>query len=214
VNKNIIIAVVILILLAAGGFLFLNKSGTSPLQNSRTATGTSQKSSLKALLGLGTNQKCSYSDQESGSSGTLYLGNGNARGDFLTTANGSEQGSHMIIDGQSMYVWTEGENQGFMMKRDAIEDIQENSAGNAPKTVDINEEVDYDCSSWSPDSSMFSAPSNVTFQDYSSIMQDASKLIESTKNADDTQDSSAACAACNNLPTDAQAQCKSALSCN
>ena len=207
-NKNLIIGLVIGgLVLAGGGYWLLNRSSTSPQNDAVTETGKSpemEKKSFKDLLAIGSNQQCTFADQESGSSGRIYTGNGNARGDFDSQAEGSKSTSHMIVDSKHMYIWTDQEAKGFKMSRDSVEKVQKNLPTNNPKTVDINKKVDYKCSSWSVDASVFVPPSTMQFEDYSAMMEEAQKMMD---------DSGAVCDACKSLPEDAKAQCKAALKC-
>lgn len=213
-NKNIIIGLVIVILLlvGGGGYMFLNRSQTNPqttsTQPAENTTQTTSKASLKSLMSLGNNQTCTFEDTQSGSSGTVYISSGKFRGDFSSNVNGTVTGSHMISDSSNVYVWMDNTNDGFKMSMDSIEKLNESNQ----KTVDINKEVDYSCSGWGVDSSKFSIPTQITFQDFSAMMEDASKMMKSVTGT--SQDNTAACSTCNNLPAEAQAQCKAALKCN
>src|SRR6185503_5345615 len=137
-----------------------NTDQTSSVEsNSQTADTASEASqstatpqSLKSLLAAGTAQKCSFSD--SGSQGTFYVSAGKARGDFTTTASGKTTATHMIVDGQTSYIWMDGQSQGFKMMADAS--AQANV--NAQQAIDANKPIGYSCSAWSADSSMFVLP--------------------------------------------------------
>jgi len=139
---------------------------TSPTvtQPAPTITPTPQpqtsSQSLKALIMLGSSQKCQFSD--AGSTGTFYVANGKARGDFTTTADQKNVTSHMIMDGTTSYVWSDGQSQGVKMTIDAA---AQNSTGTQGKSVDANKKIDYRCEAWTADSAQFAMPSGVTFID-------------------------------------------------
>lgn len=216
-NKNIIIAAVVglILLLAGGGYLLSKNSKKTPTDTTvQTQTtekkSASQRASIKSLMGMNATQQCSFTSAENGTSGTIYLSGGKMAGTFSSTVNGTVVASHMISDTQYTYVWMGNEKTGFKMAISAAEKAQ----ASAKQSVDLNEELDYSCSGWGVDASKFTVPTDVKFTDYTSMMEDASKLLPKTSTGTGEQDNSAACSACNSLPEASQVQCKSALKCN
>ena len=173
-NKTLIIAIVavVLLLLGVGGFLLMSQSKpatrntVSVSPSSSESPNTTQKTSLKSLMSLGANQTCTFTDAATGSSGTMYIGRGTARGDFQSTVSGRTTMSHMINDGTVVYVWMDGQAQGFKSSLDAIEKL----SGSAQNTVNVNAEVDYSCTPATPDAAKFTVPTDVTFSDFSNLM--------------------------------------------
>ena len=169
-NKGIIIAVVVILLLAAGYFL-MNKKGTSVIPGtSNTFEASSGPKSLKDLLSAGIAQKCTYSTTDiSGSSeGTTFISGGKMRGDFSMMASGKAIKSHMISDGKTSWIWTDGETTGFKMM---VEETSEESS--IEGGTDWDQKVDYKCSPWVTDGSYFTPPSNVEFTDFSELLKGA-----------------------------------------
>lgn len=178
----IIIAVVAVILVAAGAYLALGKKSQTP-ETPSTTTATEQKSedsgsikgSIKSLLSRGKNVSCTvkYPMRESSYEGKVYVSANKMRGNFSTTVEGKQMENHMISDGMFMYSWTSGTPQGVKFK---IEETQAQASPVAGQSeqVDIDKEVDMDCSSWSVDNSMFTPPSDVKFSDFSQMMKPAS----------------------------------------
>lgn len=196
-NKTLLIvgAIVVLLLLGGGGYYLYNRtpvaSPTPTPQNlTTTSNATPQKASLKTLIGMNSNQTCTFQDVSTGSSGTMYIGDGNIKGDFQSQVNGQTQGSHMISDGVNVYVWIDGQTQGFKASQESMEEMAAKAGSQA---IDINKEVDYECTPWTIVPGTFNIPTDVSFQDFSSLN---------------------ACAACANMPAEAQAQCKAALKCD
>lgn len=210
-NKKVLVIVILLILGAAGYFGYTKFMGKS-------LPGTSSESggmkSLKDLLSAGVAQKCTFATtSESGSSeGTTYVSGGKVRGDFTTTTSGKTTISHMISDGKTSYVWTEGEKNGFKMT--IPESTTEPSTGNADSSTstsseaDLNQKADYKCSGWVADTSYFTPPANVTFTDFSQIYNPASPQTGKTTGT------SSQCSYCNSLTGDDKTQCLTALKCN
>lgn len=174
-NKIVAIVVAILIVAGLGWWLMNKKSGTDTTnQNTnqtQSASGSTdqakpesgvENTSLAALMASGS-KKCTNSDANG--SGTFYVGNNKSRGDFSSVAGGQTTQGHMIFDGDTSYVWTEGQAQGIKMK---ASEMSKNQA--SQQTVDPNVKMNYNCSSWSVDSAVFIPPTNVQFLDLGAMM--------------------------------------------
>lgn len=217
----VIAGVVGLLILGATGFVIMgrqNKPTDTATQTTQTEVAAptpaeaSQKQTLKGLMAQAPNQKCTFQDTETGNSGTMYIGAGKTRGDFSSKLNtGALLVSHMITTNNDVYIWTDTEKTGFKMSLAAMDSVPESGKQN----VDINKQVDYECSSDTPAASLFVIPPTIKFTDYSSLMQNMGSTLEATTSgAPKTQDlRTQQCAACAQLPTAQQVQCKAALQC-
>ena len=174
-NKGLIIAVVVILLLVAGYFL-MNKKGAPSIPGVTTSETSSGPKSLKDLLSAGIAQKCTYSttDENGSNEGTTYISGGKMRGDFSMTAAGKNTKSHMISDGKTSWIWTEGEEQGFKM---TVEETSATPGATEPQDAsfqggtDWDQKVDYKCSAWVTDGSYFTPPTNVKFSDFSDLLK-------------------------------------------
>jgi len=158
--------IIVVIIIAAAGFFLLKKPAQTP-QESPTVQQTQQeesqtKGSIKNLLAAGKNQTCTikYPAGEQMGEGTVYVSSKNMRGDFTFTSEGKTFDSHMIQDETYMYSWSSLSPQGVKMKIAELEKVQ---ASPTTESVDLNQEVDINCSSWSVDSGKFTPPANVNF---------------------------------------------------
>lgn len=227
-NKNIVIALTVVALLIIGGGVYMMNRSSTPAGTMQAnqqgkvgnfngaagnTQGTMQTTSLKNLMASANNQQCTYNDG-SGNSGTTYISNGKMRGDFEAKNQDMIITSHMISDGKDAYVWSDGEPKGFKMSLASVENVQANAQAQQQQTMDINKEFEYSCASWSVDTSVFTPPSNVEFQDMSAMMENANKMMENANQNGSMEGNSSACAACDQAPQEAQAQCKAALRCN
>ena len=122
--------------------------------------------SLKDLVSAGKSQKCGFADENS--DGLFFVVNGKARGDFNSRSGDETVDGHMIIDGSTSYIWMEGQVQGFKMM---LNDSAQTTPTNANQSVDVNKKMEYHCEDWTPDSSVFTLPSGVTFLDLSAMAQ-------------------------------------------
>jgi hypothetical protein len=160
-NKKVLIAVVVVLVLAVGGYTayrLIKRSGPVQTQTQNPAAKT-----LKDLLSQGIAQKCTF-DQ-----GALYIAGSKVREDFKVTADDKETNYHMIVDGNTSYMWTDDSVTGY---KSSFNPGASPSAGTttAPGAPDINKEVNYECGAWVTDASLFVLPKNITFTDLSSMM--------------------------------------------
>jgi hypothetical protein len=141
-------------------------------------------------------QKCTFSSTENNatSEGTFYVASGKSRGDFSTTASGKTTMSHMIYDGTSSYVWTDGSPSGFKMAVSA--DQSQSTQGQG---VNPNQNYNYDCTSWSADNTMFQPPSTINFTEFK--VQGEAMMEDSSLPTD----------MCDNMSEPARTQCLNAL---
>ena len=161
-NKTLWI-VGVLIIIAVAGYLLMRGGTTSTGVIPSDETTTAGEQSLTELLALGTAQTCTFSQVEGGE-GTVYIANGKMRGDFTSLADGKTMVSHMISDGTTAYTWIDGMPTGFKMMMNAAQ-----VAGQQPGTVDVNQKLAFNCSSWSADASVFTPPAGMQFNDLTAL---------------------------------------------
>lgn len=186
--------------------------------NPQASQSSTQNKSLFDLLSMAGSQKCTFSD--SNSSGTVYISDGKMRGDFQSQNEGKSGVSHMLNDGSYVYIWTDGQQNGYKMSLAVVKQQQAQitespsnggSQAQPSQAVNMQQKSNYSCDPWSADSSMFTVPTNVTFTDYSSMMQGAGA---STQQGSQVKGSAAICAQCNQAPAgSARNQCLAALHC-
>src|SRR5579859_5930351 len=110
-NVKIIIVAIVILLLGGGAFVLMKKSATSNTAASGNTSGT-----LRSLFTSGVSQKCTFNNKANGDAevnGTIYAAGGKVRGDFQGNVGGSTVNSHVIVDSQTFYVWTDMSKQGF-----------------------------------------------------------------------------------------------------
>lgn len=216
--KKVILGVIVLLVLLVGGVLLNWPKPTSEVADSTAAknlaeiqtNSTTEKTSLKSLLAMNKSQKCTF-DVEA-SSGTSYISSGKMRGDFTAKTGGSTGTTHMIVDGQTSYVWMDGQTSGYKMDFSAM---QSNSMkGDVNNTgqvnVDPNRDINYSCTNWSVDSSVFTLPANVKFTDMSAMM-DKYQTPPTIAHTPGSNTMDEMMAACNKLPEPAKTQCLSSM---
>ncbi len=163
-----LVIVAVLAVLAVLAYTQLSKSSKSqqmaPAAVENTQNQQSTRGSIKSLLGLGKNVTCDITFPDGNGNGTIFVVDKKMHGDFTTTAGDKTIESHMISDGDYAYFWSG--IQGTKMKIDQTAKATPIPAASAQQQgADLNKDVDYKCSSWSPDNSKFMPPADVKFID-------------------------------------------------
>ena len=217
--KLIGVAVIAILLIGAGGFLALNKSKT-PTNNANGTSNTGATSSgnssnsLLDLISSGKTQKCSFSyNAGSGSStnGIVYVTANKMRGDISTTTSGKESKFMMIRDGDITYIWGGDLKTGIKMKLSDA-DLKTNTQAN--QYFNTTQKTNYDCSSWSADSSVFNIPTDVKFTDITSMQGGA--MMEGSQKTGTTvspQGQYNPCTTCAGLSGSAKTSCLQLYKC-
>lgn len=124
---------------------------------------------LESALTGGDAVKCTY--EEADNSGTAYIASENKFRVDYTSAEGS---GHMVLNGETMYVWADGESQGFKITnpKDSTDDIAEEYNEYSPETLKENyNEDNLNCEKFSFDDSLVELPANVQFQSFEELLQ-------------------------------------------
>lgn len=184
-NKSLpIIAVVLVAGIGLWWFLSGNASQNNVPANQENSTQTeddaqTSATTIRALMAMNQPMTCEFSMpvEDKTASGKIYVHGQKARTDYDASAFGITGQGHMIADGQTAYIWYDGSAQGLKMtipeETEASADAQTEIGG-----IDMNSELEYDCSPWRVDNGMFTPPRNVTFSagleglmDFSSVFQ-------------------------------------------
>lgn len=182
-NRNLVIAVVaIIVILGAGiGFLAISKDDTATNtqsggnNNQQSSTNTSSKGSLSSLATGKKAQECTmnYSGASGSGTGTMYSdGNGRARMHIdLKTEKGNAGQSDQIMKEGKAYSWTTSEGQTFGMIMDMSKTTQQTQTQNGATSSapQPNQDFDISCKDWKVDESKFAVPTNVNFMDMNNL---------------------------------------------
>jgi hypothetical protein len=213
------------------GFFIMSAMGLSGCSaNKQAATTVNQNAESKAtppavsqetlrnLIAAGRTVSCTYTDPAASTSGTMKVANNQVRGDFTITAEGANTTSHMISDGKIMYIWSD--SQGNLGMKYDLTTLPTPGAGTLAPTgqaqpLDLDKQLDYQCSDWAADPTVFTPPANIQFQDLSSLMNNLIPKVTGIPASDvKTPSNATACATCASLTGDAKTQCTQALGCN
>lgn len=197
----------------------MNSSSSSETAKIQLSQSSSGPKSLTDFLSMKGTLKCTFSDNSNTSSGTVYVSNGEMRGDFQSAMNGTIQHSHMVNDGTYIYYWSDGQK-GYKMSLASVKsETSQISGAPAPSAanpggMNMHQKANYSCGPWAVNGSVFTPPSNVTFTDYSSMMQGSSSGISAQQGSSSMHGTAAECSECNQAPAGAaRNQCLSALHC-
>lgn len=206
------LGLVIIILVGGSGFYFYQNYSKKVSDSSQSEnlmmeeSKMNSKKTLADLIKLDKNQMCVFNDPDNLSEGKIYISNSSFRGDFSSSVNEEKINSHIIADNEYIYIWSDNETKGYKYSIDkALQENESDYSSNSSNPIDLNEQVDYSCSDWNPEASMFYLPTDVEFQSLESMMEDA---MEQTG-----MDKESMCQTCDNLPEESQASCRQNLGC-
>lgn len=240
-SKKILPVLVILalvVLAAAALWWQLSSSATVPAttvepNSAGVLAGNPEKISttLLELVKLGKNYQCSFTtdDPEAGSTeGAIYLAEQGKklRANFYTsvlTPDSKQQPTmtqaHVITDGEYSYFWSDDQKMGMKMKLDPSDTRifgQPQASAQASAPVSDDQNYDFDCKPWSPDTSFFTPPTDIEFTDFSQQMEQMKQMQQPSQNGDTSgaQPTAANCSVCDQVPdASAKAQCREAMGC-
>ena len=149
----------------------MQSSGQPSSQTNTANQEDGSSGSLCGLMAMSTSQECTFNAPDS--NGVAYIANNQMRGDFNISDSEVNVVSHTIVKDNKMYVWTDGQAQGFVME---IPEAEAEANTSAQTQVDLDEEIDYDCKSWRVDNSKFQTPTGVQFSDMSAYLQSIQNL--------------------------------------
>jgi uncharacterized membrane protein len=219
-----ILVIIALILTGAGFTWFKNNSSTSvdstpsdqqsaPSPVVTASVNSDTRVALKDLFSSSKSQKCTFSDNNSGSSGVVYMSGGKMRGDFTSKTDGQSVESHMIVENQTSYVWTDASTQGVKMSYEKVTQLTSATAsaqaGGSSMPISMDQKVSYQCESWVADPTLLTLPTTVKFNDFSSLIPQ----IKASTSGAAVMDPKSACGACDQLSDTQRDQCRKALSC-
>jgi len=159
--------VLIVILLAACG-------GTTTTEDSPDTAPEPPKeqtfSTLEAAMNSGLGMKCTFDYQ--GNKGTVAV-----KGEmYHTEVTADGQRAHSMSDGENMYVWAEGQEEGIMITKAQLEEAEKEQGEDVQYGMfDTEQEYDFVCLPSVVSGTSFVPPSDVTFIDVETFVE---QLVE------------------------------------
>lgn len=168
------LAVAIVVVVVIGILIYVFGKEKPVIGPDGKITGNYSVSSIEAL---GKPYQCSFSKSDATSqvSGVMRMAEGKLRGDFdittslTNTATGQNLpntsfASHFIIMDGTSYIWTS--IRPFGLKAPAAKSATSNaSPEEQAQIVGTNDKIDYTCSPWNADLSVFDLPSGISFSE-------------------------------------------------
>lgn len=192
--KKIILIILVVGVLLAGGWYFTTQKGSSPV--SKPGSDTTQNVSdddtysgtLQKILGLGKSLKCTWSME--GAEGTSWIKNKNVYTEI--SAQGYE--SRAIMKDNCMWAWAEGQAQGVKTCYESTEEMYEEldkseqqaqpDAGQSTEEVAIPSDVEYNCQPASIADSQFDPPADVNFLDMDELVPQTTEDMQDMSEED------------------------------
>ena len=179
-TKNIVIAVVVIIVLAViGWYIWGNQSGawmsgstassTPVAQTTGSTSGTQASSGFKSIndgVAQGGNYQCTISIIDSGSrtTGTIYGTAGKTRVDLtLAASNGTNVITHIIRSGTTSYTWVDGQQTGVKSTFVQGSAVVPQPNGGVSTTTSTGAQFSSNCYPNVPDQSNFTPPAGISF---------------------------------------------------
>jgi hypothetical protein len=132
--------------------------------------------SIQDILNMGKSVKCevAFNEESFQGSNITYVSGEKARSDVTMNMQGREQNnSHVIVSDGWTYMWNDGSNKGTKFNTSEFKknvSSEDKSVAGPPAAGDISQKMDFKCSPWIADDSLFTLPGGVEFTDETQIM--------------------------------------------
>jgi hypothetical protein len=126
-----------------------------------------KKMAFSEFMKQGGSYSCTVSQevQNTTAQGTVYISEGNLRGDFTTSFNGTKMNLSTIVRDGYSYTWSSlMPNSGFKVKVATPNEVDSKAPSEATYSFNADTIGEYDCDPWTPDASKFAIPTSVTFK--------------------------------------------------
>lgn len=213
-QNKIIISGIVIVVVAVIAFFGFNQKNNQPqnespeanLQNEIQSDNNNFSGTVFDLMGKSDSSKCVAEFNLDGQiqNQTIYFDGQNKRMRFETQTNvdGKQANVFVVVKDDWEYIWSEGDFAGMiggMKMKFSDMDRQTEETDNTMEAggIDIDQVMDFSCSPWMVDASLFELPAGVEFTD---IAAQTEQLMQAMP-----QD---ACAMCDMMPTEElKAQC-------
>jgi hypothetical protein len=160
---------------------------------SENPTGGSVVSSIKDAVGLGTKMKCTYREvigqEKSATDSIVYIEGKKYKATSSAYIEGKARVQNVIFDGETSFIWTDGEKTGIKMTMKCIEEFNaslpqdaqnkiKNDIANSPE-AQFKDAADSSCVPFS--GADFSIPADVAFTDQCEMMKKTQKYMQDIK---------------------------------
>ncbi len=186
-NKNIVIGGIGALVVIAVTYFFIFNKAEAPSVESEGEDTSAEIQETKVEQGVSTfmslftkteTMKCTYSTDAIGgdsipTNGVIYTAGGRVSVKTTMIQNNEEMTFNTIDDGTNNYSWGQSTEGTFAIKTKHLEPTTEAETvepENNPASFDYNQEVEYDCTPWTVDDSVFVPPSDIVFMDLEMMM--------------------------------------------
>ncbi len=175
--KKTIISLVVVAVVAIGGYLLINKKQVDINVASDGATAADEnampsgkKMAFAEFVKKGGSYECSVEQHvnDMNSNGHVFIDGERVRGEFTTNVNGQTIDSSLIVKDNMVYTWSSMMPMGMKMSV-----VKTEGDTNAPTSgsYDFNamQIGEYDCKAWSVNEAKFALPAGITFQELPTV---------------------------------------------
>lgn len=168
--------VVVIAVVAVGGYFWMGKGGGTEKMNTQNAESTTadtteqsgKKMAFSEFLKQGGSYKCTVNQSVAGTEtvGTTYIKDGLMKGEYNTKVAGLDVTSYFIMRDGYSYSWSSMmPTTGFKVKVDQSTEASGSTETSGSYSFNAEQIGDYSCEVWSADESVFTLPSSVTFKE-------------------------------------------------
>lgn len=166
--------------------LLLFSVGCTVKETSVEKEDTEEKESIKGsindLIAKGKSMKCTWDMKVEGStsSATMFIKGEKYRQDITL----GDQKTHMLSDGEYMYMWSSMQEQGTKINLEKMEELGEDMQSETDvdaaqaKMSDMDAEYDFKCLPWVVSENKFKVPSDIEFMDLTSMMEGFAEMAD------------------------------------
>jgi hypothetical protein len=173
-DKKLIIAISAIFFVAlVMAFIFLEKKDQKPA-SPQSAAGDQISGTMKEIFDLGKNLKCEALAAD-GQKIILYI-YGKKIKVIMPMPDSDKDFIYSIYDGEYVYGWQNEQKEGTKFKVDPKQYFEPQPQEAVQE--DFSKTLDYKCSAWVVDSHEFDLPSDISFQDMTSIVEEAQRANE------------------------------------
>lgn len=182
-TTKIILGVVGLVVVGGIGYSVATNDGSSSMTSD---SGDVFSGNVFGLMQRGGDWKCTWSGNQDGVSieGVVYVSGDRFKSESTMVTSGMNVSAQAVSDGEFIYAWSNEAPMGVKFPLAEAESMAADVEASADVDAAVEaqqfaEDYDYACERWNADADVFAVPSNISFSDFSTMMQNAFDMMNS-----------------------------------
>ena len=193
-KKSLLIGAGVVIVVIVGLLFFFQQKAKAPgvaeTASPQTMTPPSTETlptaidSIKDAMGLNKKMLCTYTSESGETDFTSTVAVDGTK--FKTESTVGALKTHALFDGETQYMWTEGQSQGFKMSKSCLDELKESikdlpTGTPGPKDYETSFDAAQNVKCEESGAIDFSLPTNVTFTDQCEMMNKNLEMMNQIK---------------------------------